>query len=186
MTGIELLAAVKGRFSVLLVDDTHQQRQLLTNALGQYQDLAGVTKNVLIRTPGPRTVAPDFLAHVVASSAYGDYVPVEQYDDEEGNAQIEPDSQAEYPVKLTYLVNLRAVDLDSYKIPATAVGMIMDYLELLLAVENDERMARVQSAGRMDMSRVPSKEVRDQQLATLREQMKSQRAILPMISIHSH
>ena len=186
MTGAELLTAVKGRFSLLLVDDVHQLQQLLIAALGQYQDLAGVTKTVRIQTPGPKQLPADWLAHMVAVDANGDFVPVDNYQDENNIEQIEPDASAVYPIRLTYLVNLRAVDLDSYHLPPTAIGMIQDYLEILLSVPNDERLARIQGAGHLDNSRVPTSEVREQQLATLREQMKAQRAVLPMISIQTH
>ena len=145
-----------------------------------------MTKTVRIQTPGPRELPADWLAHMVAVDAYGDFVPVDNYQDENNIEQIEPDASAVYPVRLTYLVNLRAVDLDSYHLPPTAIGMIQDYLEILLSVPNDERLARIQGAGHLDNSRVPTSEVREQQLATLREQMKAQRAVLPMISIQTH
>ncbi len=183
MTATELLNAVKNRFSVLLVGDI-QQRQLLVDALGQYQDLAGVTKTVKLPVLKAYTPPADFLAPVVATDDAGNYTPMEVTTDDDGATIVEPDASAIVPVRFTYLVNLRAIDLDKYQIPPTAVGMIQDYLELLIAIPNDERVSRVQEAGKLDVSRVPAPADREAQLATLREAMKTQRAIMPMITIH--
>lgn len=185
MTATELLEAVKNRFSVLLVGEP-QQRQLLVDALGQYQDLAGVTKTVRLPELKPYTPPADFLAPVVAIDDKGNYTPIDTFTDDNGATVIEPDASAVVPVRFTYLVNLRAVDLDKYQIPPTAVGMIQDYLELLIAIPNDERVSRVQEAGKLDISRVPAPADREAQLTALREAMKSQRAILPMITIHPY
>lgn len=64
--------------------------------------------------------------------------------------------------------------------------MIQDYLEVLIAIPNDERVSRVQEAGKLDISRVPGPSDREAQLVALREAMKSQRAIMPMITIHPY
>jgi len=188
MTATELLAGVVRRFSVLLVDET-QQHQLLTDALGQYQDLAGVTKVVRLSEPAdsvlPATYSlpDDYLAPIVATGANGDYVPVDVLTDEQGALTLELDESTVFPVRFMYLVNLRAIDQDTYQLPATSIGMIQDYLEVLIAIPNDERTARVQEAGRMDISRIPSPQDREAQLTALREAMKAQRAILPIITI---
>ena len=182
MTAAELLAGVQHRFSVLLVEEP-QQHQLLIDALGQYQDLAGVTKVVRLSAPQSYPLPADFLAPIIATSATGDFVPVDVLDGEDGAQFLELDASAVYPVRFTYLVNLRGINVDSYHLPATSIGMIQDYLEVLIAIPNDERMARIQEAGRMDISRIPAPQDREAQLATLREAMKAQRAILPIITI---
>lgn len=182
MTAAELLAGVVRRFSVLLVESP-QQHQLLIDALGQYQDLAGVTKVVRLSAPQAYALPADFLAPVLATSATGDFVPVDILTDDDGKPTLELDACASYPVRFTYLVNLRGIDIDSYQLPATSIGMIQDYLEILMAIPNDERMTRIQEAGRMDTSRIPSPADRETQLAALRDAMKSQRAILPFITI---
>lgn len=183
MTAAELLAGVQRRFSVLLVGEP-QQRQLLIDALGQYQDLAGVTKTVRLNEVKAYTVPGDFLAPVVAIGQDGDFVPLEVYNDDTGAEVLELSADAVLPVRFTYLVNLRNIDLEAYQLPATAIGMIQDYLEILIAIPNDERMGRIQEAGKLDISRLPSPSDREAQLVSLREAMKAQRAILPMISIH--
>lgn len=182
MTAAELLAGVQHRFSVLLVEDP-QQHQLLIDALGQYQDLAGVTKTVRLSAPQEYPLPDDFLAPVIATSATGDFVPVDVITNDDNALVLALDSCAVYPVRFTYLVNLRAIDVDQYPLPATSIGMIQDYLEVLIAIQNDERMARIQEAGRMDISRIPAPQDREAQLTALREAMKSQRAILPIITI---
>lgn len=185
MTAIELLAAVKNRFSVLLVGDP-QQRQLLIDALGQYQDLAGVTKTVKLPDHKLYNVPADYLAPIGATDAVGNYTPFEINTDENGKDYLEIDPSAVFPVRFTYLINLRSVDLEQYQIPSTAIGMIQDYLEVLIAIPNDERTARIQEAGKLDTSRLPAPSDREAQLQALREAMKSQRAILPMFTIQPY
>ncbi|WCH25167.1 hypothetical protein [Aeromonas salmonicida] len=185
MTAIELLAAVQKRFSMLLVGEP-QQHQLLIDAMGQYQDLAGVTKTVRLPEIKDYSAPPDYLAPIVGSDAEGNYAPVETFTDEDGKEILTPDPRAIPPVRFTYLVNLRNIDLKTYQIPHTAVGMIQDYLEVLIAIPNDERTARIQEAGKLDTSRLPTPADREAQLVSLREAMKSQRAILPMITIQPY
>ncbi|MDH0348172.1 hypothetical protein [Aeromonas dhakensis] len=185
MTAIDLLSAVKNRFSVLLVGEP-QQKQLLIDALGQYQDLAGVTKTVKLSEHKPYTVPADYLAPIVASDAFGNYAPFEITADENNQELLELDPAAVLPVRFTYLINLRAIDLEKYHLPNTAIGMIQDYLEVLISIPNDERTARIQEAGKLDTSRLPTPADREGQLAALREAMKSQRAILPMITIQPY
>lgn len=185
MTPAQLLKGVQGRFSVLLVEPD-QQRQLLIDALGQYQDLAGVTKTVRIKSPqASRPIPDDFLAVASTTDASGGFVPVTEEWDENGQRQLCFDDWGTYPLRFTYLVKLRDVDLDSYELPDSAVGMIQDYLEVLIAIPNDERMARIQEAGRLDISRTPTPDAGDSKLAMLREAMKSQRAMLSPITIIS-
>lgn len=183
MTPNELLLGVQGRFSVLLVGKD-QQRQLLIDALGQYQDLAGVTKTVRIESrSASRPVPADFLAVSHTTDAMGDFIPVTEEYSETNERQLCFDDRAQYPLRFTYLVKLRNVDLDAYQLPDQAVGMIQDYLEVLISIPNDERMARVQEAGRLDVSRTPAPSEGDAKLAALRESMKSQRAMMPMLTI---
>lgn len=185
MTPAQLLKGVQGRFSVLLVDED-QQRQLLIDALGQYQDLAGVTKTVRIVSRQPsRPIPADFLAVSGTTDATGGFVPVTEEWDENGQRHLCFDEWGTYPLRFTYLVKLRDVDLDSYELPDSSVGMIQDYLEVLISIPNDERMSRIQEAGRLDISRTPSPDAGDSKLAMLREAMKSQRAMMPMFTIMS-
>lgn len=170
----------------MLLVGAPQQRQLLIDAMGQYQDLAGVTKTVKLSERTTYSVPADYLAPIVASDAEGNYTPTEITADENGKETLELDPYAVLPVRFTYLVNLRGVNLETYQIPHTAVGMIQDYLEVLVATPNDERTARIQEAGKLDTSRLPTPTDREAQLASLREAMKSQRAILPMITIHPY
>lgn len=183
MTPIELLNGVQGRFSVLLVGEP-QQRQLLIDALGQYQDLAGVTKTVRIATRAATRPTPaDFLAVASTTDALGDFIPVTEEYDEQGNSQLVFEERATYPLKFTYFVNLRAANLEEYQLPNPAIGMIQDYLEVLISIPNDERMGRIQEAGRLDVSRTPTPDAGEAKLAALRESMKLQRAMLPMLTI---
>ena len=183
MTPIERLQGVQGRFSVLLVGQP-QQRQLLIDALGQYQDLAGVTKTVRINTPAPYRKAPaDFLAVCSSTDAVGCFVPAYEELDEENRRLICFEGRATHPIKFTYFVNLRSVDLETYQLPDSAVGMIQDYLEVLISIPNDERISRIQEAGRLDTSRIPTPDAGEARLAALRESMKLQRAMMPMLTI---
>lgn len=184
MTALELLSAVRGRFSVLLVEEP-QQLQLLTTALGTYQDLAGFIKRVKVTERAPLKAPADFLAPVLCTDKRGDFVPHELDFDAETSAVMIgfDDARSAYPLSFTYLVNLRTIDHDTYQIPATIIGMVQDYLEVLISIPNDERMARIQEAGKLDVSRTPTSDAREGQLAAMREAMKAQRAILPMITI---
>lgn len=183
MTPAQLLQGVQGRFSVLLIEPD-QQRQLLIDALGQYQDLAGVTKTVRIASRQPtRPIPPDFLAVCGTTDAIGDFIPVTEEFDEDGKRQLCFEERAVYPLRFMYLVKLRDVDLETYELPDSAVGMIQDYLEVLISIPNDERMSRIQEAGRLDISRTPTPDAGEAKLAALREAMKSQRAMMPMYTI---
>ncbi|WP_429169410.1 hypothetical protein [Aeromonas hydrophila] len=183
MTPAQLLQGVQGRFSVLLVEPD-QQRQLLIDALGQYQDLAGVTKTVRIASRQPtRPIPPDFLAVCGTTDAIGDFIPATEEFDEDGKRQLCFEERAVYPLRFMYLVKLRDVDLETYELPDSAVGMIQDYLEVLISIPNDERMSRIQEAGRLDISRTPTPDAGEAKLAALREAMKSQRAMMPMYTI---
>lgn len=183
MTPAQLLQGVQGRFSVLLIEPD-QQRQLLIDALGQYQDLAGVTKTVRIASRQPtRPIPPDFLAVCGTTDAIGDFIPATEEFGEDGKRQLCFEERAVYPLRFMYLVKLRDVDLETYELPDSAVGMIQDYLEVLISIPNDERMSRIQEAGRLDISRTPTPDAGEAKLAALREAMKSQRAMMPMYTI---
>ncbi|MGL5294175.1 MAG: hypothetical protein ACRC9V_10495 [Aeromonas sp.] len=183
MTPAQLLKGVQGRFSVLLLEE-EQQRQLLINALGQYQDLAGVTKTVRVVSPQPtRPIPADFLAVCATTDATGDFIPVTEEYDEDNKRQLCFEQRATYPLRFMYLVKLRDVDLDTYELPDSAVGMIQDYLEVLISIPNDERMSRIQEAGKLDTSRTPTPDSGDSKLMAMREAMKAQRAMMPPLTI---
>ena len=86
------------------------------------------------------------------------------------------------PLSLQYFVKLRGIG-DDYEIPAEIVGPIQDYLEVLLAISNNERRRQVFLAGGLDVSDIPTEDVSYGRKVDMEQKMKSQRSALPMVTI---
>jgi hypothetical protein len=181
-----IVQTAKARFSVLLTDDT-QISAYLVQALTTYQDLAGCLRTTVIDAPTVEalTLPQSFLAHSMCSDVYGDFVPVEVLELEDGTTTIYMPAGTIYPVKYEFLVNLAyyAADLENH-IPNRIAGMVTDYLECLIATDNDDRIARIEAGGKMDASRMPTRLDRMAQKTSLEEQFRANRAIVSMASIH--
>lgn len=183
----DLVNSVTSRFSLLLTQKPTIQSYLV-QALTAYRDLAGCirTKLILEAPAGGMMDAPTaFLAHAMCKDRDQDYVPVSVFDTDEGGHTIHIPSDAAYPLEYSYFVDLTYyADKPESHIPNRITGMIADYLEVLIAMDNDDRLARVETSGKMDASRLPTRQDRINQQQLLETSMRANREIVPMASIH--
>ncbi len=163
---------------------------LLKTALGAYQDKAGVSERIKIKTVvkdeyqvASFSVPDDFLARVVVKDRTGNYVSA-NYDRHEKRMIIES-TRYRLPLTFDYLVNLREVDLDTYELQPEIVGLVQDYLEVLISIPNNERRRRVALAGNLDVSDIPVESESFARKTELELRMNSARCALPMISIQA-
>lgn len=185
MTPKELLEEVKSRFVQLVHNEKDKLDALLRQALGTYQDKAGVQRTLLIDEATIANNAFDlpehFLTVVLLKDARGRRVR-HMIDEEQGRIMMNS-SALLYPLKMSYLVNLRNVDLVTYQLPAAPIGMIQDYLEVLIEIPNNERIKLVMQQGGFDVASLPSTSETIARKNELELQMKSARSAMPMMTI---
>jgi len=179
MTPAEVLTMAAGRFNPLYYNDTDRLNELLTIALGKFQDQAGVVKSV--KTSGTETaisVPDDFSDLVSAQDAYGRYHEAEN-DGTDITIVLDADSQAPYTV--WYLANLRGWDEDT-DLPGGVAGPVLEYLIALIDIENTKRARAVaQATGRtIDLS--SDEELLNRKM-TIELDMADSQAFLPMTSV---
>lgn len=189
MTAIELLDEVKLRFHSLLHSEEAALNALLKSALGAYQDRAGVVKKAHIAEldkGDERTftfaMPPSFLARVACKDSHGNFINVDSNFDDK-TIEIAISERPKLPLTLHYFVNLREIDLNKYVLPPSIVGLIMDYLEVLISIPNASRSRRVAIAGNLDVSDIPAEAELYQRRIEIETRMNSSRAAIPMISI---
>jgi hypothetical protein len=178
MTPADLLEGVKKRFNPLLVDKKEELHSLLRKALAAYQDRAGVITSLkLEKSDGLAIAFPDdylSLVHVTDKDAFLVYSAI-QHD----GIELEMTGYETWPLRLTYLMNLRDRDFDSWHLPPSIVGMVEDYLEALIKVQNVARIRRVSIDGKFDYSDLPDEPTLHQRVLDLEDRMSYNRAIIP-------
>lgn len=182
MTPNQLLDCVKERFVPLLHNEPLSLNALLCQALTTYQELAGVVAIHNYIEPAEKYLLPPHcLTRIGVCDKDSDFVSseIQQPTDE---IKLMLTGHERWPLTLRYLVNLSSVDFDVYDIPALNVGMISDYLELLIAIPNTQRLRRIASAGKLDVSDVPIQSELLAQKALLEEKMRLNRAIVSPFS----
>lgn len=179
----ELLEEVKKRFLTLLVENQKDLLDsLLIKALTEYQDRAGFIKAIQIKEGTSITCPDDYLELVVVKDATGNYVSCDVFN---GTVEISTDQYLKYPLRMEYLVHLSQLDLDKGTVPPVAVGIIKDYLEILIAIPNSELDRRVSIAGKLDASNIPDEAALVQRRTDLENEMSTRGAIPQAISVFS-
>ena len=80
------------------------------------------------------------------------------------------------------MLNLRTVDIDKFQLPESSVGLLADYLYVLIQIPNSERVRRIAAQGNIDSSDIPSEESLNTRKDELEDSMKSTRNIFSAIS----
>ncbi|MEY8773035.1 hypothetical protein AB6T85_21740 [Erwinia sp. ACCC 02193] len=177
MTPNNLLEEVKSRFTPLLVTEKATLESKLKQALSAYQDRAGhigrvrIGKEVGASLPYPEDYlslvgVTDNRSVLVYSADYGTAIELDLL----GNEQ--------FPLTLTYLVNLSDRPLDEWIVPPAIRALVMDYLEILIAMLNIERQRRVSIAGKLDASGLPDEATLYQRKMDLETNMSAHRAMV--------
>lgn len=175
-TPVELLEQVKKRFNPLLISDKSELDALLRKALAAYQDRAGVISSIKIAKGDSIAFPEDYLGivHVSDSDGFLAYSTVLS-----DKIELDLTGCERWPLRLTYLVNLRDRDMASWHIPPAIVGMVEDYLEAIIRVPNVNRIRRVSIDGKFDTSDLPDEITLHQRILDLEERMSANRAIIP-------
>lgn len=182
MTPAELLNGVKKRFASLLVDDKDTLATMLTQALGTYQDRAGVISRIRIeKGDGVNLVYPeDYLSLIHVTDNRGTLVYSDPYPD---GIELDLTGSERYPFTMLYFVNLRDRNVDEWKIPPDIISALEDYLEALIKIPNTERLRRAYVAGKLDISGLADEITLEQRKIELEEKMSANRAIIPIATI---
>ena len=195
MTPKDLLDDVKSRFMVLLVGqnkvDQNDQKleKYLKQALGKYEDKAGVILEVWQDDVNFILPLPHYLYAIGACDAKRRYVPWRKaVETDEDGKQIEfikllPTLRAAAPYCLYYLADLRNWPSD-INLPRECASLVADYLEALIAVQNSERLQNLYlTTGMHDsVQNIPSQQELRQRIAELEVAMEENKAIVPPAS----
>lgn len=177
MTPNKLLEEVKSRFTPLLVTEKATLEAKLKQALSAYQDRAGHIQRIRIRKEAGVSLPypDDYLSLVGVTDNRGVLV----YSDDYGSAiELDLVGNEKFPLTLTYLVNLSDRPLDEWTVPPAIRALIMDYLEILIAILNVERQRRVSIAGKLDASGLPDETTLYQRKMDLETNMSAHRAMI--------
>ncbi|MCG3462178.1 hypothetical protein L7G72_09995 [Xenorhabdus bovienii] len=182
MTPMQLLDSVKTRFRPLLVVEEDTLKGMLVKALTEYQDRAGLIKRIHVeKEAGTSLPYPDDyleLVHIIDKRS--SLVFAEPYDDA---LKLDLVGDERYPFTLVYLANMRDCDLDNWVISPSICGVLENYLECLIDIQNTERKRRVSVSGKLDVSHLPDEPTLYQRKVDLEEKMSSNRAIITGASL---
>ena len=188
MTPKELLEHVCARFSVLQVEPD-KRLILLKDALGTYGEKAGVTKTIRIRAyqtqdGEPYIDYPEAFAGVLQfKDNYSEIIRHELLADE-SIIRVNPrDARQPLPWTLSYFVALRNVNIDTFELPDRIIGLLGDYLQVLIEIPNYERMKNAMAAGQMDNSHLPTDADLQARKEALQMLMGTNRVAIPMSTI---
>ena len=111
MTPSELLDLVKTQFQVIYLDSV-KLTNLLRQALGTYQDKAGLVRKLQFGDGDAEAAAPEDLLEIIgATDAEGRWHEYRM--DAESIAVVEQTGKSVKPYIVSYFVNLRDMDIDA-------------------------------------------------------------------------
>lgn len=189
MTPTEILDDAKSRFMVLYHDDADTLARLLRQALGKYQDKAGIILEVWHE--GATFKLPANFHNIAGCcDAQRRYIPwryttIEEEDGSTCRAIIlTPTARHVTPYCLYYFCDLRNWELDS-PLPGDCDSLLCDYLEALIAVQNTkrEREAYLLSGMTEAAQTLPSEMELRQRVSELEVAMEDNKAIVPPASM---
>lgn len=189
MTPAEMLEGVKSRFPMLIYDDEKGLYALLEQALSAYQDRAGVIRLIRISpadlTDNAIPQPKDFLALASTHDNRGQFVIGERSTDKDGKPVIlfDLDGSETYPLRANYLAKLRGMNTVEEHLPDEAIGILENYLEVLISIRNIDFERRFAAAGKMDISNLPDENTLYERKKALEAEMTASRAIIPAICL---
>lgn len=181
MTPTELLDLVKTQFQVIYLESA-SLTNLLKQALGTYQDKAGLIRKLAFGADDAAVATPDDLLEVIcvvdAQGRWHEY--------QAGAttiAAVEQIGKSVKPYTVSYFVNLRDMGIDSDDLAPEAVGLLRDYLEALIAVPNTARARQIATATGMQAEYPSDEELRNRK-ATIELAMEDSQSIIPMMTVY--
>ena len=181
MTPNALLDLVKAQSQVLYLDSTKLEN-LLRQALGVYQDKAGLIRKLRFGDDDTEADTPDDLLEiVVAADAEGRWHEYRM--GETSITIVEQAGKSVKPYTVSYFVNLRDMDIDEDELPPEAVGPLSSYLEILIAIPNTARARQIATATGMQVEYPSDEELRGRK-ENLELDMEDSQAIIPMATVY--
>lgn len=185
MTPGQLLEEVKSRFMVLYHNDQKTLERLLYQALGKFQDKAGVILEAWFEEPDFEA-PPRFYAVAGCSDAKRRFIAHRLEKDSDGKIIVKlcPRSKNEAPYCLYYFCSLRDWKMDE-DLPGDCDALVSDYLEALIAILNTkkEREAYLQSGMTDAAQTLFSEQELRQRVADIEREMEDNKAIVPPASM---
>lgn len=185
MTPQELLEEVKGRFVVLYHKDDATLQRLLRQAMGKYQDKAGVLMESDFPAGTDEADMPQpFLCVAACHDESYRHVPVKE-DMAGSKLYFRPVGTTAGGLTLHWLARLRDWPLD-VPLPHGCTGLVGDYLEALINIPNTARARDVNRAIDGPTSELASEQELKARLVELEMAMEESRAMLPPIMAVCH
>ncbi len=181
MTPNGLLELVKTQFQVIYLDSV-KLTNLLKQALGAYQDKAGVVRKIQFGDDVTAVNIPDDLLEVIgATDAEGRWHEHRVTGD--SIAVIQQAGKSVKPYVISYFVNLRDADTEEFELPPETVGLLRGYLEALIASLNTARARQIAAATGIQ-AEYPSDEDLRARVENIELTMEDSQAIIPMATVY--
>ncbi len=191
MTPNELLDLVKAQFQVIYLDSA-KLTNLLKQAIGTYQDKAGLIRKLQFGDEDTEADTPDDLLEIIgvsdAEGRWHEYRTAVSEDTVTVTVveQLYPGTttvKSLKPYTMTYFVNLRDMDLEEDELPAETIGLLRDYLEALIAIPNTARARQIATATGIQAEYSTDEELKVRKDA-LELAMEDSQAIIPMATVY--